>query len=362
MDFALHGPINKLSFGNTFICILREIHKRGLQPYIFTIGNDDFGGFQLSNDFLSWFNSCKAKSLKSYKRDIPVVKLWHLNGSLESFGKNQTLFTFYELDSPTEVELNIVRNNKRVIFSSKCAKDIFEQFGCENVTNVPLGFDSDSFYRIDNRQYHESGVISFNLGGKLELRKHSMIILNLWAKKFGNNPKYKLNCALHNPFLPPEAQNNIVNIALEGKRFFNISFLPFMENNAAFNDYLNSSEIDLTGLSGGEGWNLVPFQSMCLGKYPVVLNCSSHKDWANSENSILVNPTGKKPAYDGVFFQEGQPFNQGNIFTFNEEDFYDGCDRAIQKVQKTLINENGVLAGEEFTWEKAVNSILNDHV
>jgi len=64
-NFALHVPINKLSFGQVSINILKEVHKRGLQPFIFTIGQDDFGAFKLSDDFKSWFESCKNKSKKS---------------------------------------------------------------------------------------------------------------------------------------------------------------------------------------------------------------------------------------------------------------------------------------------------------
>ena len=75
-----------------------------------------------------------------------------------------------------------------------------------------------------------------------------------------------------------------------------------------------SIDIDLTGLSGGEGWNLPAFNCTALGKWSVVLNASAHKDWATESNSILVEPSGQIPVDDGLFFKTGLPINQGKFF------------------------------------------------
>ena len=54
-------------------------------------------------------------------------------------------------------------------------------------------------------------------------------------------------------------------------------------------------------MSGAEGWNLPAFNATALGKWSIVLNSSSHTDWANSDNSILVEPNGTETAEDGNF-------------------------------------------------------------
>lgn len=359
MDFALHLPINKLSFGQCSINLLKEFHKKGLQPALFGVGPvDDLAAFKLSDEFKSWFKSCRAKSLKQHKRSIPIFRLWHVNeDSLSSFSEKQVLFTFHETDQATEVESNIVRNNSKVFFSSKYSANIFKTFGCDNVDSLPLGFDSDSFHAIENRQYLEAGVIQFGLGGKLEKRKQHMKILNLWAKKFGNNPKYKLNCALVNPFIPPEAANQIINSALEGKRYFNINFVPFMEGNDSYNDFLNSNSI-MIGMSSAEGWGLPEFQSVALGKHALILNATGYKEWVTPENSVLVNPTGKVSLVDGVFFRPDGDFNQGSGFDWTEEVFYKGIDDVIARFKENNINEEGLKLQKEFTWEKAADKVI----
>jgi hypothetical protein len=110
-------------------------------------------------------------------------------------------------------------------------------------------------------------------------------------------------------------------------------------------------------MSGGEGWGLPEFQSVCMGKHSVVLNASAYKQWANAENSVLVEPSGKIPAYDGHFFKEGANQNQGSIYDFDEDAFIAGCEEAIKRVESNPINESGMKLQQEFTVEKTFNKI-----
>lgn len=355
-EFALELPINNLSFGQVSINLLIEFHKLGLNPCIFPIGTPDISAFnKLSEDFKFWLKSNIDRAHLEYSRSTPVLKLWHLNGSLGSLAREQVLFTFHELDAPTPTEINIVKNNAKVVFSSKYSVDVFRPF-CQNLGSVKLGFDSGNFHRT-NKRYLPNGVIGFTLGGKLEKRKHHARIISLWAKLFGNDRRYVLNCALFNPFMKVEEQEAILGAALGGKKPFNINFIPFMQSNEAYNDFLNCGHIDLTGLSGAEGWNLPAFQQTCLGKWSVVLDAHAHKDWATKDNAILVSPNGKTEAYDGVFFAKGIPFNQGNIFTWSDEEAEAGMKRAIECADK--VNEQGIKLGEERTWQKTAEVLLH---
>ncbi len=117
--------------------------------------------------------------------------------------------------------------------------------------------------------------ITFGVGGKYEKRKNHPRILNLWAKKYGNKKEYALNCAIANPHLSPEVQEAFRRQALEGKNYFNINFLPFMENNEAYNDFLNSNDIFI-GMSAAEGWGLPEFQSAALGKHVIDFFCKNN--------------------------------------------------------------------------------------
>jgi len=357
MEFAVEAPINSLSFGNCSYNILREFFKKGLKPNLFLIGDKaDVSSFdKIEKDFVDWIQMCAAKAQVKHSRELPGFKLWHINGSLTSFCNSQSLFTFYELDSPTKAELNVLNNQKNIFVSSSYTKKVFEDFSVKNVTHCPLGFDSIHFNKT-NRKYNDD-QITFGLVGKLEKRKQHHKVLSAWVKKYGDNPKYVLNCAIQNPFLSSEQQSGaLVNILK--KKYFNVNFLGFMPTNSAYNDYLNSNDI-IIGMSAGEGWGLPEFQSLCLGKHGVILNAHAYKDWANSENAVLVDPSGKIDAYDGVFFNEGSPFNQGKYFDWDEDAFISACEEAEKRLEKNPINKEGEKLAEKFTWQKTAEIILD---
>jgi hypothetical protein len=112
-------------------------------------------------------------------------------------------------------------------------------------------------------------------------------------------------------------------------------------------------------MSGGEGWGLPEFQSVAIGKHSVILNAHAYKEWANDKNSTLVEPSGKIEAYDNMFFNKGQPFNQGNLFDFNPDNFIDACEIAIKKTRSNKVNEEGLKLQDDFKSETLVDNILN---
>lgn len=355
MNFALHLPINGVSFGQVSTALLREFHQRGVQPFLFTIGQVDLNSQEADPKFNSWIQDCIKRSYENYKRDMPIFKLWHLNqDSLSSFSKEQTLFTFYELDHPTSFEVNIASNQKNLIFSSNYAKETFESFGSTNCHYVPLGFDKNNF-NVKEGPYLE-GKIVFNLCGKLEKRKHHKKIIQTWLKKYGNNKDYVLQCAIANPFIKEEDFKAQINQILGGKNYFNINFLGMMQKNLLYNDFLNSGNI-VIGMSGAEGWGLPEFQSVALGKHGVILNATSYRDWANDNNVTLVEPNGKEDSADGMFFKRGAPFNQGSIYTFDEDAFIEGCEKAIEKYKSSPVNTEGLKLQDDFSYSNTVDKI-----
>lgn len=277
-----------------------------------------------------------------------------MNGALESVSEKQLLLTFYELNNPTPSELNAVKNNNTV-FTSQYTVDVFKEAGVET-SYVPLFFDKTNF-KTKDKQYFSDDRIVFNLCGKFEKRKHHDKILNAWSRKYGNNNKYVLQCALFNPFLSQEDNEKNIAEALNSQIFSNIQILHPMAKNSLYNDFLNSGNI-VIGMSGGEGWGLPEFQSLGLGKHAVILNAHSYKGFANEKNSVLVESNGMIDADDGLFFQKGADFNQGQLFDWDIDDFLDACDEAIKRVESDRVNKEGLKIQEDFTVSKTLDILL----
>tara|TARA_R110002012_G_scaffold32739_2_gene96306 strand:+ start:1346 stop:2428 length:1083 start_codon:yes stop_codon:yes gene_type:complete len=354
MKLLLELPLNNLSFGNVSINLLQEFHKRDLEVGVFPTGDVNVGSFDLSDDFKKYIEDAVNKRFDFLSKDVPALKLWHLNGSENRKNKNQFLYTFYECNEPTAIEKTIAASQEKTIFSSTYARDHFASKGLTNCEAVPLGLDPS--IKSTGKEYMKD-CVHFGLMGKYENRKHTQKIIQTWLKKYGNNNKYLLTCCITNPFFKPEQMQGLINQTLQGEHYNNINFLPHLATNKEVNEYLNSIDIDLGGLSGGEGWNLPSFNATCLGKWSIVLNSTSHKDWANDDNSILVEPSGDMPVSDGVFFSPNQPFNQGTFYTWTEDEAIAAMEKAESKAGQ--INTEGVKMGDNMTYGKTVDSLLS---
>jgi glycosyltransferase involved in cell wall biosynthesis len=355
MRLLVNAPINALSFGNVSVNILRELHKKDIDLVFFPIGDkaelEAYDKIDLS--FIKYLQSATNSRYEKINKDIPTLKLWHIFGSETRYSKNQSLFTFHEVSEVTSIEKNLLNLQDRIFVSSNYTKNIFELNGVENVTYVPLGFDPD--FHITDKIYLED-KIHFGLLGKFESRKNTARIIKAWLKLFGNNSKYQLSCAITNPFLDKAKFQNELLKTLEGKQYNNLNFVPYMQTNSEVNDFLNSIDIDLGGLSGAEGWNLPSFNATALGKWSVVMNATAHKDWATSDNSILIEPSSLKDCYDDVFFKKGQAFNQGQFFNISDEEMENAILKSVSYAKKP--NPEGLKLQKEFTYEKTVETIL----
>jgi len=356
MNFATQLSLQSVSFGQVNYALLREFKNQGYDPDILPIGQVDVSAQDTSDkEFFEWLKTRIGGFQDSHNRNNPALKLWHLNGSLESVSKEQTLFTFHETNSCTQSEINAINNQKATLVSSKETKEVFETFGAERVVYCPLGFDKANFYRID-KQFYPDTVTTFGLTGKLESRKNTVKTLKLWVKLFGNNRKYQLKCLITNPFIPVDQQEAYLSQELD-KHYWNVQFYPRLQTNAEVNQLLNQVDVNLDGLSSFEGFNLPLFHSLCLGKNAVVLNAHVHKDFCNSENSILVEPCGFRPAVDNIFFRNGEPFNQGFWYDWNDDDVA----AALEESVKTSKNRNtqGEKLKDEFSYEETVKIITH---
>ena len=101
MKLLLEVPLNRLSFGNVAFNLIRELHKKEVEIGLFPIGEPDLSAYDFSEDLKTYIEDAINKRFDFLAKDIPVFKLWHLNGSENRKNKDQYLFTFYECNQPT---------------------------------------------------------------------------------------------------------------------------------------------------------------------------------------------------------------------------------------------------------------------
>jgi hypothetical protein len=368
MNLNVTVPVNAVSFGFVAYNILKEFYLRGLSPCLFPVGQPDLSSFdKIAPDFGMWLQSCFSKAGKRYSRKNPEFRLWHINGSESSHSEKQALLTFHETDQLTEIEANVLNNQNKVFTTSSFTKSVFENYGVENVVHTPLGFDAENFKNLNQPHPYNKESIVFGLLGKWEpKRKHTDKVIKLWVKKYGNNPRYRLHLHVFNNFLNPdpakcaEINKNLILQCFEGKEIWNVNVINgHLRTLSEYNALINSCDILLDG-SLNENWSVPHFHGAAIGKHLVAGNANGVADWANDENAVLFNPVGKEECYDGMFFHQGQPFNQGNFFIFKDEDFIEAMEKAEQRYLANPVNEAGKKLVEKFNWKNTVDTIISN--
>lgn len=353
-----NAPINSVSFGFIGYNLAHELIKRD-HPFDFApLGQVDFSSFSKSVKGEQDLIISKANSFTSnYSRKNPTVRLWHINSSESSIGNGNNLLTFHELDELTRRETNILNNQEQVFVTNEETKQVFENYGVTvPIHNIPLGFDTNHFFDT-GKKYLDDAVTVWIICGKLEARKWHHKVIPLWLRKYGNNPKHRLHLHVHNVHLKKEENEQILAKFMGGKKFFNVSVYPYLENLTQLNEAFNCANIVIDG-GANEGWSLPSFHCTGLGKHCVAIDSMGVREWANWMNSSLVQPSGKTPCYDGKFFIKDSGWNQGNFYIWDEEKFGEAMDSALLNRTNNPINTEGLKIQKEFTWARTLDSIL----
>lgn len=99
------APLNSLSFGNVSYNLLKQMFKKNMEIAFFPRGNVDISSFEVvPEDFKAWLEDSIKNRFNKLDKDSTTLQMWHLNGSEDRISHRQILYTFYELDSPTNTE------------------------------------------------------------------------------------------------------------------------------------------------------------------------------------------------------------------------------------------------------------------
>jgi glycosyltransferase involved in cell wall biosynthesis len=103
-----------------------------------------------------------------------------------------------------------------------------------------------------------------------------------------------------------------------------------------------------------EGWNLEALEILACGRHLIITDCTAHSEYANKDNSYLINMTsGYEKAKDYVFFDGKSEWR-----SFGDDEFDQLVEylRLVHKknIEGSLkINKSGIETSKQFTWKKS---------
>lgn len=354
---SLYLPINPTSLGAVGFYLFREFSKQFPDIGLFPIGGIDYSSFEpVDEEIKRKIGGAVENGLRNHSVNNPSLKVWHQFAGIERISNKQTLFTFHELDSLTECELNSLNQQEAIIVPSIFNKMVFERSGVKSpVHHAPLGVDRTVFYPLEKYK-NKTGPFVFLMAGKFESRKLHFEIFQAFKALFAGNPQVRLRCAISNRFVNMKTvYDTIIHNIFGGQLPNNIEFIDWLPTERHFADFLCSGDC-LVSPSRGESFNLPLLQAMSCGVQVITNADHAHLDYVTEGNATLCKSECTETACDNMFFKNDGRTNTGKWFKITGNEIANSMVKAFQNGRK--VNEAGIKTSEEYTWENTVKQIL----
>jgi glycosyltransferase involved in cell wall biosynthesis len=255
-------------------------------------------------------------------------------------------YTFFEMDRLTKLEVAHLNSLDLLLVPSEWAKEVCINSGVSAYISVcPAGYNPNIFYPIE----YMPTECTFISVGKWEHRKQQDQIVDSFSKAFAKNDNVKLIMSMDNPFMDLSEKKNRYKSVLGTK-------LQMIGRLKSHNDLarLIQQSYCFVAPSLAEGWNLPLLEAMACGKFTIATNYSGHTEFCDKNTTLLLEPTSKIKAVDGMWFRENSKTNCGNWITYNEEQLVNHM-RSVYQTYKSgaTLNYNAIDKSSSYTWENS---------
>lgn len=331
---SITGPINNLSYGVVTKNIAEQLSDIAT---LFPINN------RVDCDITSNLKKCLERANhghKDYNPSTPCIRIWHASDMSAFYGRERIGWPIFELEEFTLNEYKHLKSLDKIIVCSEWAKQVVESYFKIPVVKVPLGVNTDIFkYKV---KPNSDKVVFLNIG-KWEVRKGHKRLADAFRNAFPTED-VELWMSCTNPFYDCSSWENEYRQKL-GSR---VKFIPFLETQKQLAEVIQMSDVGIFP-SHAEGFMLPGLEMLACGKQLVTTNFTAQTEYCNSDNSILIESSGKIPARDGKWFHHGE-WND-----YNTDDLVDALRLSYKKAKER--NINGESTGRRFAWFESARII-----
>jgi glycosyltransferase involved in cell wall biosynthesis len=266
-----------------------------------------------------------------------------------SFSKSEIYsvgFTYWETNKLPAERVKICNEMDEIWTTSKYMQGVFIDSGIRKpVYNFKLGVDPSIYFPKKRTPHREFTFLSL---GSPSTRKNSQTAVNAFLKLFGGNYEYKLIYKSHGP---PDARiirNGVMN-PLNHPQIEVIDYEVSHEELAKLYDKADC----LLYPTSGEGWGLIPFQSIAKGIPTICTNVLACTEFADM--SIPLDFTWSTENIAGIYEYSGE---------WGKPVFDDLCDKMLYVVNNYEKVSDKTYKSAEFinqnmTWEKVSEDYID---
>lgn len=353
-NISIVCPINSLGYGISSYNIWKNI-KKYANTILFPIGNVSIEQHWTQNDIVE-----DIKKQSFYSTDIPCLKIWHPTDLLmkpHGHGTYAT-YSFFELDKVLPSEFIGYNVSDIIITPTQWAKDVLVQnnISPNKIKVAPPGVDTsifDSTLLIDRNDESTDDYVFLNIG-KWEIRKGHDILVHIFNQAFDIKDNVRLVMVNTNPFISDKENKQWQDLYKNSKLGDKIYILPRLASQYDIAKVIAVSDCGIYP-ARSEGWNNEAIETMAMNKPVILTNYSGHTEYANKDNSYLININSYELAEDGKFFNGG-----GNWAKLDTN----AIDQAIEHMRyvyhnKVKTNLSGLETAKKLNWDTTAQNILN---
>jgi glycosyltransferase involved in cell wall biosynthesis len=353
MNINIVAPINQLGYGIAALNITKALSVEN-HVSLFLIGQP-----QVTNQEDADIISQCIRNSQFFDPKAPCIKIWHQHDMAQFAGKGIRIgFPIFELDKFTQLEKHHLKSLDMIFVCSDWAKDIVLNninFHDNLVKVIPLGVDRSIFKQSD---MPSGKTTKFFNCGKWEIRKGHDQLASIFNDAFNEDDDVELFMMCENPFCSEQEQNEWINLYKNSKLGSKIHIIPRQNTQEEVYNIMSNMHCGIF-LARAEGWNLELLEMMSCGKQVIATDYSAHKQFCNSNNSLLIPITETESAYDGKWFH-----GHGNWAKINDN-AKGYAIKYMQKIHslnmnnKLSINHSGIQTATDFNWNNSARKILD---
>jgi glycosyltransferase involved in cell wall biosynthesis len=350
---SLVCPINSLGYGISSYNIwknLRDYYNISLFP---------LGSVSIENHWNKEEIIKDIDNQKYYNKTLPCLKIWHANDLImKPHGSGKySIYTFFETTKITDNEKVGYDITDTIIVPTKWAKDILinNNIDSNKIFVIPPGVDLSIFDQtLEIKENDKTDDYVFINIGKWEIRKGHDVLVHIFNQAFEKKDNVRLLMINNNPFISEKENQQWQNLYKNTKLGDKIYIIPRL-----------SSQLDIAKVIGisncgiyparAEGWNNEVIETMAMNKPVIVTNYSAHTEYANTDNSYLIDITDHEPAEDGKFF------NGLGVWAKLDTQVIEQTISHMRYVYKNRISTNpiGLQTAQKFSWSSTAEKISN---
>ena len=301
-NINLSCPVNQLGYGVTGLNIAKSLHELKHSIALYVIGD-----IEVPEDYHEDIKQMIANS-RMPDWNAPSIRIWHQHDMAQFVGNGDKYgFPIFELDNFMDLEIHHLSYLDYWFVTSEWAKSVMveqlkpirgEDEVKEKTSVIPLGVDRSIFRESVS---HRKETIFYNCG-KWEIRKGHDVLIKAFNEAFNEDDEVELWMMCDNPFYSEEENFKWERLYRTSKLGEKVRIIPRQKSQQEVYNIMSQTDCGVFP-SRGEGWNLELLEMMSSGKSVIATNYSSHTEFCNSDNCMLVEVPEKEEAMDGKWFR-----------------------------------------------------------